>query len=77
MARAMAMSRAWLAAGQVAVSAVTRCDYVQSVVASGPVGAPRRVSIGTRVVGTVKRIPVIEGQIVKASEVLVELERTE
>jgi HlyD family secretion protein len=61
----------------VAVGTVTQRDFVQSVVASGHVEAPHRVSIGTQIVGTVKRIPVIEGQTVKAGEVLIELERTE
>jgi len=62
---------------QVAVSAVAKRDFVQSVVASGHVEAPHRVTIGTQVVGTVKRVPVAEGQTVKAGDVLVELDGTE
>jgi HlyD family secretion protein len=62
---------------QVSVRVVTQRDFVQSVVASGHVEAPHRVSIGTQVVGTVKRVPVDEGQVVYAGQVLVELESTE
>jgi HlyD family secretion protein len=62
---------------QVPVSAVVQRDFVQSVVASGHVEAPHRVSIGTQITGTVKRVPVAEGQIVKAGQVLVELESAE
>jgi HlyD family secretion protein len=73
---------AWLGPGllfgaQVAVVAVTQRDFVQSVVASGHVEAPHRVKIGTQIVGTVKRVPVAEGETVKAEQVLVELESAE
>lgn len=62
---------------QVPISAVVQRDFVQSVVASGRVEAPHRVNIGAQVVGTVKRIPVAEGQVVQAGQVLVELDAQE
>jgi len=62
---------------QVPVSAVMQRDFFQSVVASGRVEAPHRVSIGAQIVGTVQRIPVVEGQVVTAGQVLVELDAEE
>jgi HlyD family secretion protein len=62
---------------EVPVSAVVQRDFVQSVVASGHVEAPHRVSIGAQIIGTVKRIPVAEGQVVAAGQVLVELDPDE
>jgi HlyD family secretion protein len=62
---------------QVAVREVIQRDFVQTVVASGHVETPHRVSIGAQITGTVKRVPVAEGQIVKAGQVLVELESAE
>ena len=62
---------------RVAVTAVARSDFVQSVVASGHVEAPHRVSIGAQVVGVVAAVPVAEGQGVEAGQVLVELEKSE
>ncbi|MGB4345121.1 MAG: efflux RND transporter periplasmic adaptor subunit, partial [Burkholderiaceae bacterium] len=49
---------------KVAVTKVITRDFVQSVVATGHVEAPHRISIGTQVVGTVEHIPVTEGQVV-------------
>jgi HlyD family secretion protein len=57
--------------------AVTRGALVQTVVASGRIESPRRVEIGSQVVGTVARIPVEEGQRVKAGELLVALDESE
>jgi HlyD family secretion protein len=57
--------------------AVVQRDFVQTVVASGHVEAPHRVSIGTQITGTVKRVPVAEGQSVAAGQVLIELEDAE
>jgi HlyD family secretion protein len=51
-----------------------RGDLVQTVVASGRIITPRRVSIGVVITGRVARIPVQEGQTVRAGEVLIELE---
>jgi len=67
----------WVLGPRVSVRAVTQRDFVQSVVASGHVEAPHRVTIATQIVGTVKRVPVDEGQVVNAGQVLVELESTE
>src|SRR3974390_2065184 len=39
---------------------VHRADVVQSVVASGRVESPRRVEVGSALVGTVVRVPVDE-----------------
>jgi HlyD family secretion protein len=58
------------------VEAVQR-DFVQSVVASGHVETPHRVSIGAQIIGTVRRVPVAEGQVVSSGQVLIELENTE
>jgi HlyD family secretion protein len=51
-----------------------RGDLVQTVVASGRVMTPQRVSVGAVVTGRVIRIPVAEGQTVKRGEVLIELD---
>ena len=53
---------------------VTPRDLVRSGVASGRVEAPHRVDIGSQIVGTVVRVPVDEGQMVKAGEALATLE---
>lgn len=47
---------------------VVRSDLVQTVVASGRVITPQRVSIGVEVTGRVVSIPVKEGQVVKRGE---------
>ena len=57
----------------VATETVVRHDFVQTVVASGHVENPHRVDIGAQITGTVVRVPVIEGQTVKAGAVLIEL----
>jgi len=62
---------------EVPVTAVVRRDFVKSVVASGHVEAPHRVTIGAQVVGVVQRVPVGEGQSVLAGQPLIELERSE
>ena len=67
----------WLAGPVVPVVAVERSDVVQTVVASGRVETPLRVDIGSQVTGTVARIPVAEGQSVKAGQLLVALEDSE
>ncbi|MGE5170602.1 MAG: efflux RND transporter periplasmic adaptor subunit [Rudaea sp.] len=55
----------------------TRGDLVQSVVASGTVITPQRASIGTEITGRVARVPVEQGQTVRAGQVLVELDQTD
>lgn len=62
---------------EVPVAAASRRDLVQSVVASGRVAAPNRIDVGTQVVGTVERVPVAEGQVVKAGDLLFVLEASE
>lgn len=51
-----------------------RSDLVQTVVASGRIITPQRVSVGAVVTGRVVRIPVREGQVVKTGDILVELD---
>ena len=54
--------------------AVARSDLVQSVVASGRITTPQRVSVGAVLTGRVTRIPVSEGQSVKRGDVLIQLD---
>jgi HlyD family secretion protein len=61
----------------VATYGVERRDIVQTVVASGRVESPRRVDIGSPLVGTVAAIPVEEGQSVRAGQLLVALDDLE
>lgn len=61
----------------VATSPVVRADLVQTLVASGRVETPFRVSIGSQITGIVKRVPVAEGQRVAAGDPLVVLDATE
>jgi len=67
----------WWLGPEVAVETATQRDFVQSVVASGHVEAPNRVDLGAQITGTVARVPVAEGQAVKAGDTLVELESAE
>jgi HlyD family secretion protein len=67
----------WWLGPEVAVETAAQRDFVQSVVASGHVETPNRVDLGAQITGTVARVPVAEGQEVKAGDVLVELEATE
>lgn len=53
--------------------AAVRSDLVQTVVASGRLITPQRVSVGAEIIGRVERIPVEEGQSVRRGEVLIEL----
>jgi HlyD family secretion protein len=71
-----AMLRWWMGP-QVQTEAVQRRDVLQTVVASGRVESPHRVNIGAQITGTVARVPVTEGQTVKAGDVLIELVGTE
>jgi len=59
------------------VLAVQRRDAVQTVVASGHVESPNRVDIGAALTGTVQQVPVVEGQAVKAGDVLLRLDSAE
>jgi HlyD family secretion protein len=67
----------WWLGPQVQTEAVQRRDVLQTVVASGRVETPHRVNIGAQITGTVARVPVTEGQVVQAGDVLVELVGTE
>ncbi len=62
---------------EVAVLTVVQRDFVQSVVASGRVETPHRVDVGVQITGTVRRVPVAEGQAVAAGAALIELEAGE
>jgi len=55
----------------------TRGDLVQTVVASGRIMTPQRVSIGAVITERVARIPVEEGQTVHRGDVLIELDDTD
>lgn len=59
------------------VYAAIRSDIVQTVVASGRVETPLRTTIGSQITGTVAAIPVVEGQSVKAGQLLIALEDSE
>ena len=67
----------WWFGTRVDVLRVERRDVVETVVASGRVAAPHRVDVGSRVVGTVSEVPVLEGQTVRAGDVLIRLEDAE
>lgn len=67
----------WWVGPVVLTERVQRRDLLQTVVASGRVETPHRVDIGAQITGTVARVPVREGQTVKAGDVLIELVSTE
>jgi HlyD family secretion protein len=56
---------------------VVRANFVQSVVASGHVEAPFRVTIGSQITGVVVDVPVSEGQTVSAGDTLIALDDRE
>lgn len=56
---------------------VLRRDFVQTVVASGRVENPHRITLGTQITSTVLRVPVQEGQTVRAGELLIQLSTAE
>jgi HlyD family secretion protein len=58
----------------VAAFEATRGDMVQTVVASGRIITPRRISVGAVITERVVRIPVDEGQTVKRDDVLIVLD---
>ena len=72
-----AASLRWWLGPQVQTEAVQRRDVLQTVVASGRAETPHRVNIGAQITGTVARVPVSEGQVVRVGDVLVELVDTE
>jgi HlyD family secretion protein len=56
---------------------IVRTDLVQTLVASGHIETPFRVSIGSQITGVVTRIPVTEGQAVRQGDTLLLLDATE
>jgi HlyD family secretion protein len=58
----------------VEVYEAVRTDLVQTIVASGRLMTPRRISVGSAVTGRVADIPVDEGRSVARGDVLIELE---
>ena len=59
------------------VEVVQQRAFVQTVVASGHVESPHRVEIGAQITASVVRVPVHEGQSVKAGTLLIELSTAE
>ena len=59
------------------VASVVQRDFVQTVVASGHIESPHRVDLGVQITGTVKAVPVNEGQTVAAAQPLIQLEDSE
>ena len=62
---------------RVPAAEVTQRDFIQTVVATGHVETPHRISIGSQIVGSVRQVPVTEGQFVKAGQHLIELDDAE
>ena len=65
--------QAWWRGPVVDLESVTRRDLVQTVVGSGRVESPNRVDIASQITATVARVPVQEGMVVRAGEVLIAL----
>ena len=59
------------------VYAATSGELVQSVVASGRVISPQRVTVALQGSGRVMRVAVAEGQVVEAGQLLIELDNTD
>jgi len=68
------LSRNVLLGTPVPVHEAVRSDIVQTIVASGRVITPQRVTVGAVVTGRVSRIPVNEGQKVVQDELLIALD---
>jgi len=62
---------------RVQVIQVAPSDLVRTVVATGRVEAPHRVTIGSQMVVTVMQVPVEEGQAVQAGQLLIHLDDAE
>jgi HlyD family secretion protein len=69
--------RPWLFGPVVIGAPVVRADLVQTLVASGHVATRFRSAIATQIAGIVTRIPVVEGQTVRAGDTLIVLDATE
>jgi HlyD family secretion protein len=57
--------------------AVRRHEIVQTVVASGRVESPARINIGSQLTGRVTAVPVVEGQVVVAGQLLIGLDEAD
>ena len=62
---------------ELSASQVIQKDFSQTVVASGHVENPNRIDIGAQITGTIAKVPVHEGQVVQAGQLLIELENSE
>jgi HlyD family secretion protein len=62
---------------KVAVEPALRGLFLQTVVASGHVETPYRVNIGSQITAVVASVPVVEGQMVKSGQTLIELDDRE
>jgi len=60
---------------EVEVETVARRDVVSRVKASGEINPRRKVEIQSKVIGEIVNLPVVEGQDVKAGQVVVEVEK--
>ena len=67
----------WWIGSKIETELSSRRNLTKVVVASGRIESPHRVELGAQVTGTVRKIPVTEGQTVEAGAVVVELESTE
>jgi HlyD family secretion protein len=67
----------WWRGAEVVGEPVLRRDFVQTVVASGRVENPHRIDIGAQLTSTVVRVPVQEGQTVRAGALLIQLSTDE
>lgn len=67
----------WVAGPRIPSYEVKRGELVQTVVASGRVESPRRIEIGSPIVGAVTAVPVTEGQGVAKGQLLVQLDDSE
>ena len=56
---------------------VKTSSFVQTIVASGRVESPHRISISVQITGTVSDVPVLEGQTVEKGQLLIALENSE
>jgi len=52
-------------------------EIMHTIVASGHVESPHRISISAQITGSVTQIPVVEGQFVERGQILVQLENSE
>jgi HlyD family secretion protein len=71
------VGRPYLLGPLVPVTPVVRADLVQTLVASGHVETPFRVAVSSQVTGVVTRVPVAEGQRVRAGDTLLVLDARE